>query len=900
MAKNKKQPIKLDFAFFEWLWEYYSQNRGKIRSRYKQLTKKFLDYNDPNKNENAFLRKPQFEALEIYIFIKEFLNNMQVSEMFRQWTAHEGDFSDSSYYSIHKSDGLLGQQLLIDDEHAKEQNRYLFEQMKSYQESYPNYIYALTMGLGKTILMATCIFYEFLLARKYPKESKYCHNALIFAPEKTVLQSLREIMTFDKTKVVPPEYAQILDINIKYHFLDDTNMQLNTIDDSNYNIIISNTQKIIVKKKRKKTKAVENLFDSSQSILKDFFFENEDDSFSVWDNTSLIENRRFKKLCRLPQLGIYVDEAHHLFGTALEKSLRSDKKDNTDTGKTSLRGTINLLANETNVVACFNYTGTPYIGNQVLPEVVYSCALSKAIHSGFLKEAKLYGYETVKSEEFLKSSVTDFVSQYGGNKYEYLNPKMAIYASTVEEAVTVVRPLLENILVNLNFDVNSILLNVGDSKYTKNNDIRMFNELDVPNSNGDKKQFIILVGKGTEGWNCRSLFAVAMFRKPNSPTFVLQATMRCMRQITNKQQTASIYLSKENFDILDSELHSNFDMSIIDLKNSNNKPKKRCEVRVLPPPRKIKFNFITRTYSCEELHPTEPINFKLNEIDITKYQLNIYTKDSIASGITTKKKNADDIKINKQYSKITLVAELSIYLNISCIRLSKILSEAVDGIETILKYINTYNEIIDTVIIPTIFEYLYKLVPYEKTFEQEITLLKAPTNPDYYEYHAKEELIVSNKSKFLTEEQVSKSFHADTYCFDSKPERELFYQYIKSDKVKEIYFTGMFTSSHSDFSVHYYDPESGRLRRYYPDFLVKMQDDTYQIIEVKQDNMIEDTVVTAKKIAAEQLASANKMKYIIYPGQVVMNFNVLEDISPDLSTTQMLELQKSKFSANLY
>ena len=40
-----------------------------------------------------------------------------------------------------------------------EQNEIIFKQMKKYKEEYPNYIYALTMGLGKTILMATCIFY---------------------------------------------------------------------------------------------------------------------------------------------------------------------------------------------------------------------------------------------------------------------------------------------------------------------------------------------------------------------------------------------------------------------------------------------------------------------------------------------------------------------------------------------------------------------------------------------------------------------------------------------------------------------------------------------------------------------------------------------------------------------
>lgn len=33
----------------------------------------------------------------------------------------------------------------------------------------------------------------------------------------------------------------------------------------------------------------------------------------------------------------------------------------------------------------------------------------------------------------------------------------------------------------------------------------------------------------------------------------------------------------------------------------------------------------------------------------------------------------------------------------------------------------------------------------------------------------------------------------------------------------------------------------------------------------------------AKKIAAEQLATANRMKCVIYSGQVVMKSNVLED-----------------------
>ena len=41
-------------------------------------------------------------------------------------------------------------------------------------------------------------------------------------------------------------------------------------------------------------------------------------------------------------------------------------------------------------------------------------------------------------------------------------------------------------------------------------------------------------------------------------------------------------------------------------------------------------------------------------------------------------------------------------------------------------------------------------------------------------------------------------------------QRKMFLQYISSNKVKEIYFTGMFTSNQGDLSVQYYDPESKR------------------------------------------------------------------------------------------
>ena len=942
MAKNTKAFVQ-DFAFYEQLWEYYSKNRGKIRSRYNDLTKKFLAYNDSNENSDAFLREPQFEALEMYVFVKEFMDNAHMYQMFDEWRKRENRFSDASYYTIHKG----GQGTLLDM--GDEQNEIVFKQMKKYKEDYPNYIYALTMGLGKTILMATCIFYEFLLAKKYPKDKRFCHNALVFAPDKTVLESLREIMTFDKTKVVPPEYARVLDQNIKFHFLEETGVTLHTIDDSDFNIVISNNQKIIVKKKRKADTPADVLFGTG-SLLTDVYGDDEGDD-DVWDDASLIDNQRFKKLCRLPQLGVYVDEAHHLFGANLEKELRSG-----GANKTTLRNTINMLAASTSIVACYNYTGTPYVNKQVLPEVVYAYGLNESIAHGYLKDADPIGFNNVKNEEFLRTSITMFWERYGNKTYEgmlplaastsivacynytgtpYVNkqvlpevvyayglnesiahgylkdadpigfnnvkneeflrtsitmfwerygnktyegmlPKLAIFAANVKEATDVVRPAVEKVLSELDIPISSILVNTGDPSVTKDEDIKNFNNLDVIGTEGSKKQFIILVEKGREGWNCRSLLGIALFRSPKSKVFVLQATMRCLRQLTKEQLKATIFLSKENYDTLDDELRKNYNMEISDFGKSPNTNKKVYKVRVLPPPRSIKMKRLWHEYSLIEKEYSVPIDFHLAELDESKYEAKMYEKGSLRLGLSEKETNIDSMKEQERFSEFSLTAEISRYMNISCLTIAKILRESVDGSDNIVAAVNRHNEILEDVIIPEIFHTLYEVKSTQKSEDVDMVLLREPKDSGYYEFSANDELVITKGHNNFTPKEEAKSFHADTYCFDSKPEKECFLQYISSNKVKEIYFTGMFTSNQGDLSVQYYDPESKRLRKYYPDFLALMEDGSYQLIEVKGDNKIDDEVVLAKKAAAEEMAVASGIHYLMYAGSTLMKSNVLE------------------------
>lgn len=856
--------MNLQTSFFQALKFFYDTNKKVIKKSYKDLTKKYLDYNDKECNPDAFLRKPQFEALEMYVFIKEFLNNQSVSEIFKDWMEKKGCFSDSKL--------KIGENNQIDIfEYSTKEYKEVYEMLIKYKETYSNYIFALTMGLGKTILMATCIFYEFLLANKYPDDPRFCHNALVFSPDKTVLQSLKEIQTFDKSKVIPNEYVRILDSNIKFHFLEETGTTLNTLDDSDFNVIISNNQKIILRKKHTEDTPIQMLFSDKErkSEIDDIFSE----LYGVeqhMEEGDLIFNQRFEKITRLSQLGIYVDEAHHLFGKQLDKDLY-------DKSKSSLRTTINILANRLNqkgsrVVACYNYTGTPYVGNNILPEVIYSYGLRESIANGYLKDAEPQAFENVKNETFIRNVVKDFWYTYGEKRYENMLPKLAIYGSEIKEVEEEIVPTLEKVLEELNILRDKILINVGDNKLTKDNDINEFNNLDTEKSN---KQFIILVGKGKEGWNCRSLFGVALYRSPDSSIFVLQATMRCLRKITNIQQTASVYLSKDNYEILDNELNKNFKMSVKDIKNRENDDKRIYEVKVVPPPRYIKIKNINHKYNLVKKYNEHTcINLELEKIDLEKYKSKIIKKESLADSRVAKVKEIESSQENIRYSEIMLYSEIARYIgDMKCSEVKKILK---NDINKVIEIVSKYNQILYDWIIPKIVDFAYELEKDTTTEDKEVVLLKQPEE-EYYTFKAKPELVITNKDLQILGVR-NKSFHADTYCFDSKPEKELFLQYIKNKKIKEIYFTGMFTNaSQTDFYIQYIDPDSNSLRKYYPDFIAKFENDTYEIIEVKGDNKVDDAVVSAKKNAALEIASESKMKYTIYKSSTIMSENVLDN-----------------------
>ena len=859
-----KQMVDIEVAFFRYLWAFYQDQKGSIKSHYRLLSRKYLDFNDPQ-NPEAFLRQPQYQALEIYVFLKEFLHNKPVHKLFEEWYYKKEQFAHRK--NLEQDTGQVS--FLGELDHNAYEKAFKF--IKKYARTYPNFIFALTMGTGKTILMATCIFYEFLLANKFPKDPLFCHNALVFAPDKTVLQSLKEIQTFDKRKVVPAEYVNWLDAELKFHFLEDSGITLNTLDRSRFNIIISNAQKIILKRKRTEQAAGQKLFEGNLPTYEvgtpyDQYADLYEEDMPLSEK-DLAVNQRFQKLQRLEQLGIYVDEAHHAFGNSL-------KKDMLGGGKTSLRLTIDELAaslkrSGTRVVACYNYTGTPYVGKEVLPEVVYAYGLREAINNEYLKKVSLNGYTNPKSEEFVRIVLEDFWEKNGkkGQRFEGMLPKLALFAPTIEELQQDLRPAVEKVLGEMGVDTRKILVNVGDDKITSNDDLREFKGLDTPSS---EKQFILLVNKGKEGWNCRSLFGVGLYRKPKSRVFVLQATMRCLRAIGEGQQTGSVYLSHENMQLLDSELQQNYRLTLNDFRNAGSK-KETYDVKVVPPPVKIKLKRVKELNKLVEKNVPDAVDFELCKADIEPYKLIHIEQEGLKtySGQRVRRSEEDisEKRIRRTFSLFTLSAEIARYLNRSPMEVEDILQRSREGVSLLLEKVNDYNELLYDWVIPRLFNELYEIKRFTHEEEEEVTLIKEPEK-GHYTFHANPDMVFQNVSEEIAP-YSAKSFHVDTYCFDSVPERDLFWHLIKENKVAKIYFTGMLTHGQSDFRIYYIDPYSHAVRSYYPDFVVQKEDGTWLVVEVKGDHLIDDRTTQAKQESAMRLTQASQMSYQVLPSSQV-------------------------------
>jgi hypothetical protein len=135
---------------------------------------------------------------------------------------------------------------------------------------------------------------------------------------------------------------------------------------SNFNLIVTNTEKITLRKNNR----IKDLFEQEAKI----------------ERNKLEANWRLQKISSLPSLGIFSDEAHHTYGQKLDKDLKR------------IRETINWIHQETNLVCVINTTGTPYVKGEMLKDVVFWYGLDQGIKQNILKSLE-NGIQTFDMKE---------------------------------------------------------------------------------------------------------------------------------------------------------------------------------------------------------------------------------------------------------------------------------------------------------------------------------------------------------------------------------------------------------------------------------------------------------------------------------------------------------------------
>lgn len=739
----------------------------------------------------GFLHEPQVEAIETYIYLKEVIGNKPTVEVVKSIFTNDRDLILS--LGISEKEAL---DLAFDKDKDKKIEALLHKQYNGID--YANQVYALTMGAGKTILAGAMMLYDFVLSFYHPEDNRFGKNALFFAPDTTIIESLKEIKTFDYSKVLPKEYLQIV-LNIKFHYLETPETPLTPI--GNYNVIVSNSQKIILKTRHAEDKQARLFRD--ESYLKN----------------KAIENRRLQSIRELTNLIVFVDEAHHSFGTTLEGTLKKTKE------------TINYIHREgkTPLVGVVNLTGTPYINNKMIADVVFHFGLKQGIEKGILKQVRFFEYGNVKSNEFIEDVISKFWNEYGENRLEDRLPKIAFYASNIDDLQNELKPRLENALLQKGISPDKVVEYHTGAEENKEE----FFSLDTPTS---KKQFVLLVGKGTEGWNCRSLVSCALYRKPKSAIFVLQSSTRCLRSIGDNSTIASIFLSDENYRILDKELKNNFATTIEELKNQEAKSIEHT----LTVEKKKKVTVKKKLTEIISATVKQPENIK---IEWDSFKEDKYLPYISESGILltqeqkaqfTKSGARQEFKTKSDFTIYEIVTIINRYTLLPCI-----------VIESILLATHTRDEIVLTInqnparlafIVESILAKAYTYEEKSEIIEEELELTKQfPFKISVAQN--RNDLVVYKKNSG----EGRLGFHIDPYNFDSKDEKGLFAQLRtvldRDEAIVDIYFTGGVTDAvHNDFYFEYYSPLNKRMARYFPDFLIETTKGRMLVIEVKMNS----------------------------------------------------------------
>ena len=537
----------------------------------------------------GMMRDAQIEAIKTYLFLKIECGNKPLWRLFT-----EGDFLSLNLDNMSLT--VKARHILETDKAAAslyeyacqpdEQGNVSAPALKKYIEenpdtidyvaifkklfydvTYPDYVFSLPMGAGKTYLMAAFIYLDLYFSINEPDNPSFAHNFMILAPsglKSSIIPSIKNIQDFDPTWILPEPSASQIKNEIQFEILDaqKTAQKSNLVKNPNAQKINSHLTSNDVRG----LVAVTN----AEKVILNKYDKNEDPSFLSDKEKKEFEvsNELREIVGKIPYLSIFIDEVHHA----------SD-------GDIKLRQVVNTWTETETFNSVLGFSGTPYLStaesvkvgldlslkNKNLSNVVYYYPLIEGV-GNFLKSPTIKvsdgGYETI-----IRKGVSEFLDSYGN--LEYSNgtcAKLAIYCGRIDNLEENIYPIVAELVSKFGLNPADTILKYhgGNKEYSVSESAAIeFASLDTSLS---KVKIVLLAQIGKEGWDCKSLTSVILPQKGACPqNMVLQTSCRCLRQVVkNNRETALIWLNQDNAKTLNRELDKQQNTSIEELNKGGN------------------------------------------------------------------------------------------------------------------------------------------------------------------------------------------------------------------------------------------------------------------------------------------------------------------------------------------
>lgn len=758
-----------------------------------------------------YLRRPQLRALETYWYLRLIEKTPHAFDLYRRVYSKQSELLTAlglnqegiKAYALDEGIEALWTRIKTDDAFVRS---FKLEALReTLTLDYSSYILALAMGAGKTILIGTIIATEFAMAQEYPDRS-FVRNALVFAPGKTIIESLRELADTPYDKILPPRLYKTFAASVKLTFTRDGEKDVPVVRGSPYNVVVTNTEKIRIQKEAIR-----------KSDLGGLFTPGKEDEVRTE-----VANLRLQAIASLPNLAVFSDEAHHTYGQSLDTELKKVRK------------TVDYLAASTSLICVVNTTGTPYFKRQPLKDVVVWYGLSEGIKDGILKDpaGNIQSYDfSGDAGPYVAHVVKDFFKDYAAIRLPNGAPaKLAIYFPQTDD-LKELKPIVEQALAAVGQSPALCLVNTSDESMTKQADIDAFNRLNDPAA---PHRVILLVNKGTEGWNCPSLFSCALVRKlKSSNNFVLQAASRCLRQIPGNTSKARVYLSADNFAVLDKELQETYGETIADLNRTVQETRHaRIVLRKLDLPplvvTQVVRTIVRREGASQSLHLERPKGAQASTLTQRAF---VMAEQEATQSILRQIGPTVTIEARPdQMDAYTASVELAARYRLDLWAVYGELRRLYAGEDLPLHHLDELARQIE--------RQTRGYVVREETVDVALALVRPEgfsrkTEADGTEIYTVEIVYPKDREHLVLSWETMRGgnpkdfgFHYSPYNFDSNPEKSFFEQMLAHldltpDQVEDLYFTGALTDPNkTDFYVEYKD-DKGKWRRYTPDFVIR-------------------------------------------------------------------------------